>query len=183
MDFRPTFVAKVGGEETAKGPPGRSRSFRIGGDRGGKRLRSHQTRIKSVPYGVDTTRVEVVNFSVMAIEDLVNDPPTEDMLFPEGPKTLYQPRITFHVKHLHPDQRRELRTVLHVLRLIEMRVRAAGSIRKAAVEMGVSKSFLHAVLRGKKPPGYTLAKHVGYVPKVLYLREQGRIPWTEGTSE
>jgi hypothetical protein len=113
------------------------------------------------------------------------DPPSEDVLFPEGPTHTYEPRITFHVKNLGEDQRKGLRTVIFILRLLESRVRAAGSIRKAAAEMGVSKTFLHAVLRGQKPPGVKLAKAVGYLPKVLYMRDvqamsgRGWQPWPE----
>jgi len=92
-----------------------------------------------------------------------------DYYLPEEPK-LYEPRVTFRVPVLSKSQRKELRTVLHVMRLIEGRVRAYGSVRKAARHMGVSKTFLHKVLKRQVPPGYKLARAVGYAPKVLYLR-------------
>lgn len=82
----------------------------------------------------------------------------------------YEPRVTFHLKSISDAQRQQLRSVLFVLRLLEARVRAEGSIRKAAAAMGVSKAFLSEVLRGKKPPGYHLSYCVGYVPKVVYMR-------------
>lgn len=92
-----------------------------------------------------------------------------DYFLPEEPK-LYEPRVTFRIPNLSQSQRKELRTVLHVLRLIESRVRAYGSVRKAARHLGVSKTFLHKVLKRQVPPGYKLARAVGYTPKVLYLR-------------
>ena len=82
----------------------------------------------------------------------------------------YEPRVTFQLKSISDYQRQQLRSVLFILRLLEARVRAEGSIRKAAAAMGVSKAFLSEVLRGKKPPGYHLAHCVGYVPKVVYMR-------------
>lgn len=82
----------------------------------------------------------------------------------------YSPRVTFQVKTLTPAQRANLRTAMYIIRLLESRVRLAGSIRKAARLMGVSKSFLSEVLKGKKPPGFNLARQVGYLPKVFYLR-------------
>lgn len=92
------------------------------------------------------------------------------MEFPDGPKRSYEPRVTFWLRNLTKEQKNSLRTVTFILRQLESRVRAAGSIRKAAVQLGVSKTFLSAVLRGQKPPGYRLARAVGFVPKVLYLR-------------
>jgi lambda repressor-like predicted transcriptional regulator len=94
----------------------------------------------------------------------------------------YEPRVTFALKALSTKQARELRTVLFVQRLLESRVRAEGSVRKAAKNMGVSRSFLADVLQGRKPPGYRLARAVGYAPKVLYLRIWPGLPeyWTGG---
>jgi len=82
----------------------------------------------------------------------------------------YSPRVTFQVKSLSPQQRENLRSVLFIVRLLEARVRLAGSIRKASKLLGVSKSFLAEVLRGEKPPGFALARQVGYIPKVFYMR-------------
>ncbi len=82
----------------------------------------------------------------------------------------YEPRVTFQLKSISDTQRQQLRSVLFILRLQEARVRAEGSIRKAAIAMGVSKAFLSEVLRGIKPPGYHLARLVGYAPKVVYMK-------------
>lgn len=80
------------------------------------------------------------------------------------------PRMVFHMAPLSPDQRKGIRTVLFIVRMLEARVRAAGSIRHAAKLMGVSKTFLAKVLRGQCPPGYHLASQVGYLPRLLYVR-------------
>ena len=98
--------------------------------------------------------------------------------FEKAAKRTYEPRVTFQIKRLSPEQMNNLRTVLFILRLLEARVRAEGSIRKAAKAMGVSKSYLGDVLKGRKPPGYHLSRMVGYVPKTLYLRvwEEHEVP-------
>ena len=96
--------------------------------------------------------------------------PSLEPRFAEAGLRTFEPRIVFQVKPLTEGQRKGLQTVLFILRMLEARVRAAGSLRRAAISMGVSKSFLSNVLRGKKPPGYHLARMVGYVPKTLYIR-------------
>jgi hypothetical protein len=106
---------------------------------------------------------------VVGMDETLTPADAADVFRPEEPK-LYEPQVTFRVPTLSHTQRRELRTVLHILRLIENRVRAYGSVRKASRHLGVSKTFLHRVLQRKAPPGYKLARAVGYAPKVLYLR-------------
>lgn len=112
----------------------------------------------------------VAQLKLGAVEVRPDTPEAEEFRVQPQPKITYEPRVTFQLKPLTQEQRGELRTVLFIVRMLEARVRQAGSIRKAAEHLGVSKTFLAQVLRGQKPPGYALAREVGYVPKTLYLR-------------
>ena len=108
--------------------------------------------------------------ALTASETMPDTPLPEEFRIQPHPLITYEPRVTFQLKPLTANQRTGLRTVLFVIRMLEARVRQAGSIRKASMHLGVSKTFLSQVLRGQKPPGYALAYAVGYVPKTLYLR-------------
>lgn len=102
--------------------------------------------------------------SAQKFQDAIADLPSEQE------KRGYQPKVTWTLTPLSSAQRAQLRGPMFILRILEARVRTYGSIRKCAESLGVSKSFLSFVLRGKKPPGYHMVRMLGYIPVTLYKR-------------